>query len=72
MRMIIPAQVKFADLIDTLCRSVPYVDASEISRFDINRLSRALGDMNAKLTEYENTPKPSVNDYLNKQASFSQ
>ena len=52
--MTIPAQVKFADLVDTFCRSVPYVDAVEFSRFDIDRISRALGYMNAKLTEHEN------------------
>jgi len=59
MRVTIPAQVSFEHLIDTLCRAALQVDAVEYSRFDIDRISKALGYMNAKLTEYENTPKPS-------------
>jgi hypothetical protein len=54
MRVTIPAQVSFEHLIDTFCRSAPQVDACEYTRFDIDRISRALGYMNAKLSEYEN------------------
>jgi hypothetical protein len=54
MRVTIPAQVSFEHLIDTFCRAAPQVDATEYSRFDIDRISRALGNMNAKLTEHEN------------------
>jgi len=57
MRVTIPAQISFEHLIDTLCRAAPQVDATEISRFDIDRISRALGYMNAKLTDYENKPR---------------
>ena len=53
MKLTVPAEIKFETLIEALCRSSKFVEPTEYTRFDLDRLARAIAFLNQKLSEHE-------------------